>query len=193
MLRVFLKINGSPTPVEVTVAASGQNLVAAGPGGAGRKAHFWWTLAELEAQDAQAAGTLAVLAPNLDMVWVGRDLGGSQLQEVFSGTVVECGHDQQMVSLTAMEPPRQAAPPQTPGGGVREPLRPAPSGPGPSFVPVPGPGAPPPPVPAPGQDARLDVFTSPDRQTGGETTATTGGALSQGMYVVGRERAGATG
>jgi hypothetical protein len=167
VLRVFVVLNGTHQPLEVTVPPSGQNLVAAAPQpGAGRKAHFWWTLEELEQKNPEAASALRMLAPNLDRLWVGRDLApGQQLQSVFDGTVVECGHDPAMVSVTAMEPPPPrpaAAPPQAPGGGVREPVRPMPTGPGPESM-------------------------APPQETGGGT----GNLLTQGMFVRGRESVGA--
>lgn len=131
MLRVFVCVNGSQAPVEVQVRPGGQNLMVA-PNGQ-RKVHFWWSLADLEEGDRQAAVLLRQLVPGVDRVWVGRDPveghPGGQLQQAFDGGVVECGYDQQMVSLTAVEPPRAPQPPSPPSGGVREPLDPPPVAP----------------------------------------------------------------
>lgn len=131
MLRVFVCLGGTQSPVEIRVRPGGQNLMVA-PNGQG-KAHFWWSLADLEGDPGQAAALLRQLVPGVDRVWVGRDpvgdqLGG-QLQQAFDGGVVECGYDQQVVSLTAVEPPRAPQPPAPPSGGVREPLHPSPVAP----------------------------------------------------------------
>lgn len=122
MLRVFVYLSGRRESVEVTVRPAGQQL---GGFQQGRKAHFWWTYEELEKNDPDAARVLRCLVPGLDRVWVGRDLPDqAQVQQVFDGAVVECGFDPQMVSLTAVEAPRQAYPPQPPPSGVREPVQP---------------------------------------------------------------------
>jgi len=155
VLRVFVYLGGGPEHVEVKSAPAGQSLAGLKEG---RKAHFWWTSDEVD-KDPGVAGVLRSLVPNLDRVWVGRDFGnGAGMQAVFDGTVVETGYDPSMVSLTALEPRRELPyPPIPPAGGVREPLRPAPAGPGPEATPPPG---------APtghsdGQGMRTGLFTQP--------------------------------
>ena len=134
MLRVFVYLGGGPDHVEVKCRAAGQSLAALREG---RKAHFWWTAEDID-QDPGVAAVLRSLAPNLDRLWVGRDFGnGGNMQAVFDGTLVECGYDMSMVSLTGIEPPRQPFPPAPPQGGVREPVRPVPTGPGPESTPPP--------------------------------------------------------
>lgn len=129
MLRVFVHVNGGQDPIEILMRPAGQQFAQVQTG---RKAHFWWPVEELAKTDENGHQTLATLVPHLDRVIVGRQTA-SGWQHVFEGAVVECGYDISVVSLTAFEPPRPAAPPPAPPqGGVREPLAPLPgTGPGP--------------------------------------------------------------
>lgn len=141
MLRVFVYLGGSSqNPMEVKARPAGHALAALKDG---RKAHFWWAAQDLPEEEAGAASFMRSLVPNVDRLWVGRDLGnGSALLPVFDGMVVEASYDPSMVSVTALEPQRQDPyPPVAVNGGAREVLRP---------VPAAAPEAPSAPVAAPG-------------------------------------------
>jgi hypothetical protein len=176
VLQVFVQLNGGTEPVRVSVPPSGQQFVAASGPGHGRKVHFWWPVDRLAAEDKGAESVLRLLAPNLDRVWVGRDLAGAQLQPVFSGPVVECGFDGQIISLTAMEPVQARASgegPYPPAGGVREPVQP--------IAPVPPPAAvqqPVPPAPVQPQPQVPPVAASQVPEAGAGLTRVTGGVLT---------------
>jgi hypothetical protein len=148
---VFVYLGGGPEHVEVKVNAAGQSLAGLQQG---RKAHFWWTAEDID-RDPGVAGVLRSLVPNVDRIWVGRDFGqGGNMQAVFDGTLVESGYDPTMVSLTALEVRREQPYPPIQGGGVREPVRPVPSGPGPVA-------APPPPAAQPAQPSGETVSSRP--------------------------------
>lgn len=153
-LRVFVYPAGGPEHVEIPFTPTGLSMAGLKEG---RKAHLWWSMEVVE-KEPSVARMLRSLVPTADRLWVGREVGGGgQLQTVFDGTLVETGYDPTMVTLTGIEPPRQAYPPAPPASGVREPLHPAPTGPGPVSTQPPGPLEPT--AHGDGQAARLDVFT----------------------------------